>query len=69
MLRLVLLEDFGSINAIQISDAIKKQFNYEVDRKKIYVDGENIKEVGTYTCTVELHKEVSFVVNFEVIAE
>ncbi len=60
---------FGSINAIQISEAIKKQFNYDIDRKKITVDGENIKEVGNYSATIELHREVSIVVNFEVIAE
>jgi large subunit ribosomal protein L9 len=60
---------FGSINAIQIADAIKKQFNFEVDRKKITVDGENIKEVGTYTAQIDLHKEVYVVLNFEVIAE
>jgi large subunit ribosomal protein L9 len=60
---------FGSINAIQIADAIKKQFSYDIDRKKITVDGENIKEVGTYTATIDLHKEVSLTLNFEVIAE
>ena len=60
---------FGSINAIQIADAIKKQFNYEVDRKRITVDGENIKEVGNYTAQIDLHKEVKFTINFEVIAE
>jgi large subunit ribosomal protein L9 len=60
---------FGSINAIQIADAIKKQFNFEVDRKRITVDGENIKEVGTYTAKIDLHKEVKVVLNFEVIAE
>lgn len=60
---------FGSINAIQISEAIKKQFNYDIDRKKISVDGENIKEVGNYSAQINLHKEVSITVNFEVIAE
>ena len=60
---------FGSINAIQIADAIKKQFNYEIERKRITVDGENIKEVGNYTATIDLHKEVSITMNFEVIAE
>ena len=60
---------FGSINAIQIAEAIKKQFNFDVDRKRIYVDGENIKEVGTYTAEINLHKEVKVVLNFEVVAE
>ncbi len=60
---------FGSVNNIQIADAIQKQFNYEIDRKKIIVDGDSIKEVGTYKATINLHKEVKVVVNFEVFAE
>lgn len=60
---------FGSVNNMQIADAIKEQYNYEVDRKKIHVDGDSIKEVGTYTAKIMLHKEVTVNVNFEVIAE
>lgn len=60
---------FGSVNNIQIAEAIKDQFNYDIDRKKINVDGENIKELGTYTAEVVLHKEVRATINFEVFAE
>ena len=60
---------FGSVNNIQISDAIQKQFNYDIDRKKIIVDGEHIKELGTYTADINLHKEVKAKINFEVFAE
>ena len=60
---------FGSVNALQIAEAIKKQFNYEIDRKKIIVDGESIKELGTYSAKVNLHKEVKLEVKFEVVAE
>jgi large subunit ribosomal protein L9 len=60
---------FGSVNSLQISEAIQKQFNYEIDRKKIIVDGESIKEIGTYAAKVNLHKEVKFDVKFEVVAE
>ncbi|MGD0709816.1 MAG: 50S ribosomal protein L9 [Bacteroidales bacterium] len=60
---------FGSVNALQIADAILKQFNYEIDRKKIIVDGDSIKELGTYSAKVNLHKEVKLEVKFEVIAE
>ena len=60
---------FGSVNALQIADAIKKQFNYEVDRKKIFVDGDSIKEIGTYKATVKFHKDISVNINFEVFAE
>jgi large subunit ribosomal protein L9 len=60
---------YGSVNNIQIADAIKKQYNYDVDRKKIAVDGEHIKELGTYTADIHLHKEIKVVINFEVFAE
>ncbi len=60
---------YGSVNAIQIAEAIKEQFNYDVDRKKIHIDGESIKELGTYKATVKLHKEVQATVNFEVFGE
>ena len=60
---------FGSVNNIQIADAIMTQFNYDIDRKKILVDGDSIKELGTYTAEVVLHKEVKVSINFEVFAE
>jgi large subunit ribosomal protein L9 len=60
---------FGSVNAIQIAQAIKDQFKFDVDRKKIHVDGEHIKELGTYKARIILHKEVQIDINFEVFAE
>jgi large subunit ribosomal protein L9 len=60
---------FGSVNAIQIAQALKEQFNFDFDRKNIEVDGESIKELGSYKARVKLHKEISAEVSFEVIAE
>ncbi len=60
---------FGSVNNIQIADAIKEQFKYDIDRKKILVNGENIKELGTYSAEIVLHKEVKVNISFEVFAE
>jgi large subunit ribosomal protein L9 len=60
---------FGSVNAIQIAQAIKDQFKFDVDRKKIHVDGEHIKELGIYKARIILHKEVQLEINFEVFAE
>ena len=60
---------FGSVNAIQIAQALKDQFKFDVDRKKIHVDGEHIKELGTYKARIILHKEVQLEINFEVFAE
>ena len=60
---------FGSVNAIQIAQALKDQFKFDVDRKKIHVDGEHIKELGTYKARIILHKEIQLDINFEVFAE
>ncbi len=60
---------YGSVNAIQIAEAIKEQFNYDIDRKKIHLDGDSIKELGAYKATIKLHKEVHATINFEVVAE
>lgn len=60
---------FGAVNSMQIADALKEQFNYDVDRKKIHIEGDKIKEVGEYKAKVMLHKGVTVSVNFEVVAE
>ena len=60
---------FGSVNAIQIAGALKDQFQIDIDRKKIHVDGEHIKELGTYKARINLHKDVQVEISFEVFAE
>jgi large subunit ribosomal protein L9 len=57
---------FGSVNAAQLSEALEKN-GITVDRKLIVVAP--VKEVGKYTATVNLHKEVSAELSFEVVAE
>ncbi len=60
---------FGSVNNIQIAKALNEQFKFDIDRKKIFVDGESIKELGKYQATVNLHKDIKAQINFEVFAE
>ncbi len=60
---------FGSVNNIMIADAIKAQKNVEVDRKKIEIDGDAIKEVGNYKATLKLHKDISVELALDVKAE
>ncbi|MBN2615675.1 MAG: 50S ribosomal protein L9 [Bacteroidales bacterium] len=60
---------FGSVNNIMIADALQAQKKIEVDRKKIEVDGDAIKEVGKYTATVKLHREISVSISLDVVAE
>lgn len=59
---------FGSINTIQIAEELNKQ-GLEVDRKNIFIKEEPIKEVGKYTATIKLHKDVSREIEFEVKGE
>ncbi|HRY97698.1 MAG TPA: 50S ribosomal protein L9 [Bacteroidales bacterium] len=60
---------FGSVTNVQIADAIKDQYNYEIDRKKIHVDGDHIKELGSYKATVNIYKEIKAEITFEVFEE
>ena len=60
---------FGSVNNVQIANAIKEAKGIEIDRKQIMIDDDTIKEVGNYTAKIRLHKEVSVDINFEVFAE
>ena len=57
---------FGSVSNIQIAEELAK-LGHNIDRKIIVVKG--VKEVGSYTATVKLHKEVSVEIPFEVVAE
>ena len=49
---------FGSVSTKEIAEAIQKEMNLEVDKKKISTDGA-IKDAGTYTVNVKLHPEVT----------
>lgn len=58
---------FGSVTNIQIAEALEK-LGHNIDRKIIFIK-DNVKEVGKYTATVKLHKEVSVEIPFEVVPE
>ena len=58
---------FGAVTNIQIAEALAK-LGFEIDRKTIVVK-DTVKEVGSYTATIKLHKEVSVEIPFEVVAE
>jgi len=59
---------FGSVNNIQIAEAIANE-GLEIDRKLITLSDEQIKNVGKFKATVKLHREVSVVIEFEVVSE
>jgi large subunit ribosomal protein L9 len=59
---------FGSVSNVTISQAIKEQLGLDIERKKIALP-EEVKELGTYNATINLHKEVSTSLPFELVAE
>ena len=59
---------FGSVNAIQIAEALRKA-GVEVERKNITLDEESVKQIGTYTAHVKIYKDIKADVKFEVVDE
>ncbi|HEY4654802.1 MAG TPA: 50S ribosomal protein L9 [Cyclobacteriaceae bacterium] len=58
---------FGAITALQVADILKSK-GFDIDRRKI-IFRESPKELGTYTITLDLHKEVKHEIKINVIAE
>lgn len=59
---------FGSVNTIQLAEAIEK-LGHTVDRKYIKIKGEAIKTLGSYEASIRLHRDVATDVKFEVVAD
>jgi large subunit ribosomal protein L9 len=59
---------FGSVNTIQIAEALKEK-GFDIDRRNITLPEDQIKEIGSYKALVKLHREVKVEVAFEIIAE
>lgn len=58
---------FGAVTPFQVADALKAK-GFEVDRKKI-IFKEQPKQLGNYTVTLDLHKEVKHAITIKVVAE
>jgi large subunit ribosomal protein L9 len=57
---------FGAITTIQLADALKAQ-GFDLDRRKISINEKEIKALGEYSATIDLHREVKQQVTFVVI--
>ncbi|WP_205503024.1 50S ribosomal protein L9 [Rufibacter psychrotolerans] len=57
---------FGAVTTLQVSEALKA-LGYDVDRKRVDFDQE-VKSLGEYTATLNLHKEVKHQIRFNVVA-
>ena len=58
---------FGAVTTLQVANALK-DLGIEVDRRKI-VFSEEPKMLGSYTASINLHKEVSKEIDIDVVAE
>jgi len=58
---------FGAVTALQIADALKAK-GFDIDRKKVILK-DSPKQLGTYSATLDLHKEVKHEITVQVIAE
>jgi len=57
---------FGSITPLQISQALKTK-GFEIDRRKIEIS--DVKTLGTYEATLNLHRDVTVNIQVEVLGE
>lgn len=58
---------FGSVTNVQVAEAVVAA-GFDVERKKIKLIGDTIKTAGKYKATIQLHKEISVEIEFEVVA-
>lgn len=59
---------YGSVTSQDIADALTKQHNIKVDKRKIHID-EPIKSVGSYQVPIKLHHDVSAIIHVEVVGK
>ena len=57
---------FGSVSNVQVAEAVVAA-GFEVERKNIKLIGDAVKTVGKYKASVQLHKEISVEIEFEVV--
>ena len=59
---------FGAVTSAAIADALKAQYDMDVDSKKLVID-EPIKSYGTYQVKAKLGYEINGIVNVLVVEE
>lgn len=60
---------FGSVNNIQVAEALAAQ-GLEVDRRNIaFTEGEALKEVGVHEAVIKIYRDITATINVEVVGE
>ena len=59
---------FGSVTALQVTQAIRDQKGYEIDRRRITIQ-DDIKETGSYKATIDFGNGQNTEIDIEIGAE
>lgn len=59
---------FGGVTSKEISEELKKQYNIDVDKKKIVLK-ENIKNIGSFDINIKLYEGVIGTLKVKIISE
>jgi large subunit ribosomal protein L9 len=59
---------FGSVTAQDVADALKQQYNIDIDKRKVEIKG-TVKSLGSYPITIKIHSEVSAQIEMKVTAK
>ena len=59
---------FGAVTNKEVAEAIKKEFNVEIDKRKIVLD-DKIRVIGTYNAVIKLHPEVKVNMKVQIVPE
>ena len=59
---------FGSISSKEISEEVKKQLGYDIDKKKIQLK-ESMKSIGVQTVPIKLHSKVTAQLKVKIVEE
>lgn len=58
---------FGSVTTQQIADVLKRM-GHNIEKRQISMREDHIKGLGTYTAEVQLHRDITVPITFEVVA-
>jgi large subunit ribosomal protein L9 len=59
---------FGSVTSLQVTQAIRAQKGYEIDRRRITIQ-DDIKETGSYKATIDFGNGQNTEIDIEIGAE
>jgi len=59
---------FGAVSSKQIADEYKREYNIDLDKRKIVLDN-NIHSLGVFKVPVKLHKDVTANISLQVLEE